>query len=130
MKKMRYIVVVLIIFLCGCFNTVGEWKDFGAKETQIINENGFMYLEIKGGYEGSSYVIKNIEEINNGKSINLIVHLELTTGYSQHKSGMLDYKVKINDELNEVFFGKEKVSIWKRVASEKTNKGDNVDKKK
>lgn len=68
-------------------------------------------LEISGLAFHSALVVGGISEIQDGKKLQVLVHLEPA---SEGRSGSFDYKIAVPESVDTVVFGNSQALVWSR----------------
>lgn len=116
-KRNKYmkllLAIALFLLFMGCETMVLEYKYVGQFKVDELEEENLKYLEISGYSLHSSLNVKNIKEIKEGNNIIIKVYLTIRKT-NKTSDGNFTYRLKINDEINQVLFGEEQKVIWQR----------------
>ena len=110
MKKIA-IIIFLITSILGCKDMILKYKDVGNFQVETIQKDSSTYLHLTGLSLNSSLNIKEIREIREQNVVYIIITLTLSRNDINY-SGSIDHYLQIDQNLNKVYFGEEKILIW------------------
>ena len=98
---------------------------FGCEESMILKHKDVINLQIEENFSKNSkgiikvsglimhsaMAVEKIEELADSKSKTLLITLVPTR---KSLSGSFEYEVSVESNINVIYFGKEKIEIWKR----------------
>lgn len=120
MKKFLSASLIFTVFAAGLvFSSeeslamILEHKDTLQFKVQQLPDQVPLKIKVSGLSGHSALSVSKITTEINGSVLIIYVHLTLAT-ISGETSGRFDYELIIPDSINEIKFGKKKVSIWKR----------------
>ena len=123
-KKIKIILIILaalavalvgfVIFFIKSGNVVLKYKDVGSFDSKEISaeKNNRQYLLISGECNFSSLNIGDVEETLENRD--MIVRVYTTLSRTNNKDGSFMHAVKIDENIDRVLFGDEKIVIWER----------------
>lgn len=121
-KKIMYLLILLVVLIVGFVIYVYtkiqteskidlSYADIGNVQVMLVKKDGVDYLNIKGQYlKSSSLVIGTISENEIGKAIQVKVTTSLPD--EKHKNSSFVYDVKLNENIDKVFLGKDNIEVW------------------
>lgn len=90
-----------------------ETEYVGSFDVNEINQDNEKYLEISGHSLHSALNVENIKTQRDENDLIIKIYLTLRRA-SKNSSGTFKYRVKIDDGIERVLFGKNKTVIWER----------------
>lgn len=98
---------------CSALSQVLEFKHVALFEMKI-DEARKVPVSISGLSGYSAYSVYKIDEKREGNSLIVLVHIHLSRN---NESGRFNAPLSILDDVNELQFGNEKYTLWKRSAA-------------
>lgn len=112
-KYIPVILAFLAVTFIGCQETmVLEYEDLLTPEIAEARRDGILYLEISGHCGHSALAVD--KTVSQKKIDGLHVYTNLVLVHEGRRSGALEYRVAVPEDVRRVFFGKKEKIIWER----------------
>ncbi len=109
-KLSSILLVSFIFFMIGCTDMVLEFEQVGKFQILEMQEKEKKYIEVSGLCLQSSINIDKVISFKDDNSIYIEVFLTLKR--KEGSSGNFKEKIEINQNIKNVYFGKNKKLIW------------------